>query len=490
MKVVLNYPIIRFVLLFCIISTTTDTIFAQKNKNGSSECQYMLDEAKDSYQEGELEDVERITDCANNSKSMSREKRIEALQLLTESYLYRDKIGAADKSFRTLLKANPLYVADSTDPNNSYDLIYLSRTFSRRPILSMYFGIGTNFSLIEQLENYGVDNTSGIANHEGYLREIVMGFNGSIGFELPLIYNFSLALDATFGYRTYAFGDSLYMSVNPSNPTGSPISQLPSTKVGVPLLYSVLKFQENQYWIDIPLMLRYNITFKGLLPYVYAGVAGNFLLSADMSGIERTTEPETTGGGDVTQAAIEPILLTSHVNERTNETMGSLRTMLNFSFVAGAGVKVRVGRNFFFVDFRYTRMFFNNVDLNNRYENPDLLYNYGHVDNDFRTDNFALTVGFIKAFYKPRKKHNHNPIVLSNKYNKWLEKERDSMKKETDEDLKRELNSAIKDMEKQKPSLIEDVQKGKSKGSDMMSNKQKELDDIKNKRVKVEVKYE
>jgi len=286
------------------------------------------------------------------------------------------------------------------------------------------------------------------------------------------------------------FGDSLYMSVNPSNPAGSTSSELPSTKVGVPLLYSVLRFQENQYWIDIPLMLRYNITFKGVLPYIYAGVAGNFLLSADVAGIERVTEPETTGGGNVTQAALKPILLTSHVDERTNETMGSLRTMANFSFVAGAGVKIRVGRNFLFFDFRYTRMFFNNVDLDNRYNNPDLLYQYGHVDNDFRTDNFALTVGFIKAFYKPRKKHNHNPIVLNNKYNKWLEKERDSMKKETDEDLKRELNSAIKEMEKQKPSLIEDVQKGKAKGSEMMSNKQKELDDIKNKRVKVEVKYE
>ena len=61
---------------------------------------------------------------------------------------------------------------------------------------------------------------------------------------------------------------------------------------------------------------------------------------------------------------------------------------------------------------------------------------------------------------------------------------------ETDEDLKRELNSAIKDMERQKPSLIEDVQKGKSKGSQMLNSKQKEYSDYKNKRARVEVKYE
>ena len=45
-------------------------------------------------------------------------------------------------------------------------------------------------------------------------------------------------------------------------------------------------------------------------------------------------------------------------------------------------------------------------------------------------------------------------------------------------------------MERQKPSLIEDVQKGKSKGPQMLNSKQKEYSDYKNKRAKVEVKYE
>ena len=55
---------------------------------------------------------------------------------------------------------------------------------------------------------------------------------------------------------------------------------------------------------------------------------------------------------------------------------------------------------------------------------------------------------------------------------------------------KRELNSAIKDIERQKPSLIEDVQRGRTKGERMLSDKQREFSDYKNKRVRVEVKYE
>jgi hypothetical protein len=464
----------------------TNDALGQRGKKGTSSDDCQLDEAKKWYEEGELEKIESIESCAKDPKSMSTEKRLEAFQLITESYLYRDKIGAADNSFREILKIDPLYQPDTIgDSYQSYDLIYLSKTFTRRPIFSMYFGGGANFSLIEQLENYGVDNTSGTADHEGYLREVVIGANATVGFELPLLYNFDLTLDATFAYRTYAFGDSMYISASTAtNPTSLITSELRKEDL---LLYSTLEFKENQFWIDIPLMLRYNITkFKGLLPYVYAGVAANFLLYADLTDVSRRTTAESIraelGGESTTSNKGIPITATAD--------RPSLRSTVNVSFVAGAGIKFRLGRNFLYADFRYNRMFLNNVDLNNRYSNPELVYYHGHVDNDFRTDNFALTVGFIKAFYVPRKKHQYNPLIINSKYSKFLEKERNYVKKETDEDLKRELNSTLKEFEQEQPSLIEDVQKGRTKGTKMLDTKKKEIEDIKNKRVKVEVNYE
>ncbi|BDS13505.1 PorT family protein [Aureispira anguillae] len=486
MKIRLGAPIIRYVICCCMLTVfIANSVSAQKSRRGTSSDNCQLDEAKKWYEEGALEKIETIEECAQDPKSMSREKRLEALELITESYLYRDKIGAADKSFKSLLRVDPLYQPDTIgDSYQSYDLIYLSRTYTRQPIFSMYFGGGLNFSLIEQLQNYGVDNTSGAADHEGYLNKIVFGGNATIGFDLPLLYNFDLTLDLTFSYRTYAFGDSLYLSANTVNPTGQINNNDLKDRGGSPLLYSTLNFKENQLWLDIPLMLRYNITkFKGLMPYVYAGVAANFLLHAELAGIERNAESETSGKGG-SEAAARTITITK------NGSLASMRNTVNVSFVAGAGMKFRLGRNFLYVDFRYNRMFLNNVDINNRYANPILLYQYGHVDNDFRTDNFALTVGFIKAFYVPRKKREHNPFIISNKYNKWLEKERNYIKKETDEDLKRELNSTIKEMEREKPSLIEDIQKGRTKGTKMIESKKKEIEDIKNKRVKVDVKYE
>ncbi len=480
---------VRCFALSCLLAITQPYLASAQKNRGTSSDNCNLDEAKRWYEEGNLDQVESIETCAKDPKSMSSEKRLEAFELITESYLYRDNIGAADRSFQEMLRIDPLYEPDLTgESQESYDLIYLSKTYSRRPIFSMYFGAGMNFTLVEQLENYGTDNTSGISDNESYLRKNVFGFNGTVGFELPLLYNFDLTVDATFGYRSYAYGDSLYMSVGTVNPTGQSTNTNLGSRAGQPVLYSVLTFKENQYWIDVPLMLRYNITkFEGFLPYVYVGGAANFLLHAGLQDISRSTTAET---GIRDKSVPESNINITRNKTSTEDILPSMRTRVNVSLVAGAGMKFRLGRNFLFADFRYTRMFLNAVDINNRYSNPELLYNYAHVDNDFRMDNFALTIGFIKAFYVPRKKHQYNPIVMGNRYNKWLEKERNYIKKETDEDLKRELNSAIKDMELQRPSLIEDIQKGKTSGDKYLSDRKRELDDIKNKRVRVEVEYE
>lgn len=479
----------RALLLTGLLLCGTVVAFAQPGKKGTSPDNCRLDEAKRWYEEGRLERIEEIEACAKDPKSMSTEKRIEAFELLTESYLYRDKIGAADRSFQDLLRIDPLYEPDSIGESyESYDLIYLSNTYTRRPIFSMYFGLGGNYTHIEQLENYGVDNTTGANDYETFQDRIVFGGNATVGFELPLIWGFDLTLDATFGYRAYSFADSLYISLA-TNPTGQTYSNEETPLASAtPLLYSTLTFREDQFWIDVPLTLRYNIeNFHGFLPYVYVGGAANFLIHAQLTDVDRANTPEITAD----QSSLQPsdIVLTNTTNFLTGNQV-SMRTQVNWSLVAGAGVKFRLGRNFIYADFRYTRMFLNAVERDNRYANRNLLYNYAHVDNDFRMDNFALTVGFVKAFYVPRKKRKHNPLVINGRYNRFLERERNYIKRETDEDLRQELNSAIKEMERNKPSLIEDVQKGKREGMQMLKDQQRQIEDIKNKRVRVEVKYE
>ena len=147
MKVLAHSSVATLLLVFIFLLATNSHLLAQKNNKGNSPDDCQLDEAKKWYERGDLLKVEGIETCVSDKRSMSKEKRVEAYQLLTESYLYRDKIGAADKTFKSLLKISPLYEADSTDPSVSYDLVFLSRTYSRRPIFSVYLSGGTNFTL-------------------------------------------------------------------------------------------------------------------------------------------------------------------------------------------------------------------------------------------------------------------------------------------------------------------------------------------------------
>ena len=212
-------------------------------------------------------------------------------------------------------------------------------------------------------------------------------------------------------------------------------------------------------------------------PYIYVGGAANFLLRANLTGVQRKTQQELTGGGLTNGNTEEKIIITKN-NNGAGYDIPSLRTTINASLIAGAGIKFSVGTNFIFVDARYNHFFLNTVNIQNRYENTELLYKYNYVDDDTQIDNISINVGFMKSFYKPRKKRKYNTRVLDRKFDKWLEKERVNMKRETDEDIKRELNASIKEMEKQKPSLIEDVERGRV-SSKVLKEKKAQLNKIK-----------
>lgn len=438
-------------------------------------CNDHLDEAKRSYEEGQLEEVgDLIRDCLANKKAFPvKAKREEGYKLLTESYLFRNDLDDATRSFEELLKINPLYKADSLNPHNSYDLIYLSRTYRHKPLVSIYANIGANNSRLQILETYNVDNNN--RRSENY-NTFVLGFSGAIGVEMPIWRDFTLALEGNFALRSYRGIDSMFLS--PSSQTPTQFEQL----------YSNLQFDERQYWIDIPLMLRYEHYFKRykkVIPYAYIGGAPNFLLSASMVNIQRSTTRESDGGGAVVGGERSFVIAGSglkgevQTGETDNDRL-SLRESFNVSLLAGAGAKIRVGHDFVIIEARYNRFLMNSVNRENRYSNSELLYEYGHVDNDFRMDNYSLTIGFEKSFYKPRKKRQYNEIYINRRLNKIIKKEKRNAKRTTDSELKQELNSFVRELERDQPGIIEDVRRGRASS--------KVIDEIKDKAADIKKK--
>ena len=77
---------------------------------------------------------------------------------------------------------------------------------------------------------------------------------------------------------------------------------------------------------------------------------------------------------------------------------------MSYNFVAGAGVLIKMNYNYLSLDLRYRGGLNNVVDESGQYQNNELLYRYGYVDDYKRLNNLAITVGFVKPFYKPRKR--------------------------------------------------------------------------------------
>jgi hypothetical protein len=443
-----------------------NTVLAQAKS--TTDCERDLDDAKLAYSEGQLGSVRSfLSDECLFSKKLSRENKVQAYRLLTETSLYSNNLDQASFSFESLLRYNPLFEVDSTDQWASYDLIYLSRTYRRNPIISWYGSAGANYSQIETLQTYGASNTISTKTD---LNWITLGWNIATGIELPVYNNFDLLVEGNLAIRNYLRADELYIVSS-------------STNVGDGTVYpfGTLDFKEVQTWIDVPVLARYNYHWrKKIIPYAYAGIAPNFLASAKLTGLIRRNSTDGRGGDQVVGDQDNTISLTRKIvtdgggqEDEYRSTYKSLRTGVNVSLVAGVGCKFRLGSNFLFFDIRYNRFLLNAVNIDNRYTQKELIYRYGYVDNDFRIDNVALSFGYMKSFYKPRKKRQYDPLLAALAFDKQMgigdkgKKGQNVVVKTSSEEANREMKDAVNSSKQDKKNFIDAVRSGRATVNDL-----------------------
>lgn len=399
-----------------------------------AQCNAALNDALTAYEAGQISSID-LSNCLDQKK-LKRAKLIDAYELMTEVALYRDSTDKAIEYFNRLLFFNPLFKIDTL--NNSYDLIYLAQTYNRRPFLIVNSSIGINFTHVQRLQSYGVDNLQNPA--ESYF-PLLAGLSGRLGLSLPVGSHFELSTELAASFRRYNYSDSMLTSVNAQNPTGE-----------VPLWYSDLRFSESHLWLNIPLSIQYNFTEKKrFLPYVYGGGSADLLLQARLNGPRRSNAAGLAGGDEVR----------IDLMQRTQ----SQRSNFNFSLFAGLGTRIRMGRNFLFLDMRYQANFLNLVNPENRYANKELLYDIGFVDNDFRTRSVSFSIGFAKAFYTARQKRRYQRSTVEKRVAKWAEREKKDILRQIENETigasQRELRSAINRLENKKESMIRDAIRGR-----------------------------
>ncbi len=347
--------LLGFSILIYILASIGNLSLAQGT------CAASLSDAQDNYDSGHLYGIPAILKpCLDNG--FSRAEKIQAYRLLTRTYLIIDDPISAEDSYLKLLNLDPEYKVD--EENDPIELVHLSKKFKTTPIFTWtYAKAGLNTTSVNTINTY----TTGDNNSSSIIYSGELGFQLSSSIELNINDQWSLNGDVMFANRRFTLRNTLFVD-------------------------DMQKVTENQYWIELPLYVKYSKQFDKLHPYIYGGYSIQYLLSSKVNAELVNNEPS---GQQTSKLLGEPL-----TNSRTRFTQ---------SAIVGAGVRYRVGYHYLMFEVRYTAGLRNLLSEQNQYlkegdnYNNELQFRYGYVDSDFKINSLSATFGFVKPLYKPRK---------------------------------------------------------------------------------------
>jgi opacity protein-like surface antigen len=322
-------------------------------------CEQQLNVATEEFNAGRFYGIPNLLKpCIDNG--FSKEQRQRAYLLLTQVYLLLDDPIAAEDSYLKVLRANPEYHTNvETDP---IDVVYLSKKFTADPIFSVYGRVGGNTSIVRVIHNVYPSSGERPINTKYTLRP---GWQIAAGLDWHFHNRLTLSGELNFSFNAYKKDQSFRFERDD------------------------LELIERQTWLSVPILLKYSDNAGSFRPYGFLGYSVN-LLTGDRADIQiQNRDVDETG--DITKPAQSPTL-----------NFKDQRTALNFSFLAGGGVKYKWKLDYLFAEVRYAFGMKNMVDVENIFAS-EAMQRYGHADDYFRLDNLALSFGYIRPLYKPRK---------------------------------------------------------------------------------------
>ncbi|KXX72177.1 porin family protein [Flammeovirga sp. SJP92] len=338
---------IRFFLLLLLFFQTIQSSIAQS-------CEELYVRANAMYLEGKLLQVPlELADCISTGYE-TEAKQTAARRLVILSYLYSDKLPEAEDEMLYLLKEYPEYKPAKSDPA---ELKKLYEKFRTRPIMT--FGILAGLTYNQAF----VDQTYGVGKET--LHDAVQ-YNPKVNFKVGVSFSYLISKNIQFNI----------------SPTFENVS---FETVEKPLDFSTTTMTESQSWLHVPLTLRWIIAPNTQLkPFIGIGGAMRYLLS---STIEGTQSFDESGIADIEPSPID-------IKDQRKEMLYEATAQVGFQ------IKSRMTHWDIFATYTYALSSFNKP--NNRYDNPELIFSYGFIDNDTRLNVLALNIVFSYDFYKPK----------------------------------------------------------------------------------------
>jgi hypothetical protein len=367
--------LIKKILTAALIVGYSLTAIAQSSV---TECEQTLTRATDEFNAGHFYGLPSILkSCLEGS--FTNEQRVRAFLLLTQAYLIIDDPIAAEDSYLKLLRADPEYIA--TPDKDPIDVVYLSQKFTTTPIFTPHLRIGANTSFVRTIYDGNLESDNATVDTK---RVRALGLQLGGGIDWNINDNISLCADVLFSSKSFK-----------TNKSGIAIHDSQSAL-------------EKQRWFDIPIYLKYGDSHGKVRPYGYVGYATNLLLRSSVSLNYSNLDSEEN----------------SVITDPADEKITYKRNRLNRSLVFGGGVRYKVGKDFVFADVRYMAGLSNLTNEETNYYADgsfDLTKDATQtrwVSDYFRLDNLAISVGFVKPLYDPRKIKRARTHGLFRKINK------------------------------------------------------------------------
>lgn len=317
----------------------------------TSSCAQTLRLARSTYEQGRLHEIPTLLDaCLSNG--FTTQEKVDALKLLTQTYIYLEEPEKADESMLRLLQTDHYFeINEAIDPA---EFVALYNTFRTKPI----YRIGLKAGAVTAQPNV---SSSDIAN-EGTGKyknrySVIVGVSAEIPFTKKLTLNPELY-----------FQQKSFSNTNTLATAGGDF---------------VLTANQTLTYISLPLAVQYHIVDHKLNPYALGGVSIDYLMNASL-------------GAERKRTGFSPI-------EKKTFSITSDREKLNLSLIAGAGIKYRLGGGYGVVEVRYNYGLLNATNKNATYSNQELVFNYQAVDGIFKVSSLSITLGYVHNIFKPKK---------------------------------------------------------------------------------------
>lgn len=328
------------------------------------DCTQSLSQAQDEFNAGHFFGLSSILQQCLESDGFSNEQKVQAYRLLAQAYLLTDDPIAAEDSYLKLLIADPEYLADEIkDP---VDIYFLSKKFTATPRFTpTLFRLGGNLSFVHTTTRINTNSSSSVSYKQG----LKVGYQIGSGIDYNVNDHLAVSTEVNLALKGYSRTENGLFGGDEKSVT------------------------ETQYWLDVPIYVKYAAPLGKIRPFGYAGFALNYLISSKAQ-----------------MVAINNEGISQNPTEGPNENLLYKRNRLNYSVLLGGGIRYKIGRDFLMVDLRYmaglsnvVNKDYNYYDAKSGYTMANTIGKYQYIGDYFRLDNLSLSVGYVKPLYAPRK---------------------------------------------------------------------------------------